>query len=237
MHDDERKDNTDWERETYWNESRWEQSLRDNEKLMARYEAIWNENPHRYWDDPLDLYMKAHHGIDLGDFTPETSSTDPGDQVCLEQESKKMISDLETDTDNDIPTTASREKILDELDSISAYHLALDLSSATIDFFQKHPPDVISQESLQREFSFHILRTAADIAGGHGLGYDEHGLCGNIVKNRWALDHTREAWRLAGALIVNTQAEPDLKSLTEKLAQLENHLEQRILELRTKVWW
>ena len=215
MDDDERQDDTGWEPNSYWTESDWEQHLLDNEKLMDRYEAVWNENPHRRWDDPVDLYMKAHHGIDLGE-SIETTTLDPAEQICLEEKTKDVFSSHDSEAEESFPSASSRDVILDELDSISAYHQAFELSSAVLDFFQKYPIQDSFSQSLQREFSFHILRIAADIAGGHGLGYDEQGLCGNIVKNRWALGHAQDARRIADSFIFRDLTAAEFQILLDK---------------------
>lgn len=239
MHDEHsnQNDGLDWEPNNYWTESDWERHLLDNEKLMDRYEAVWNENPYRRWDDPVDLYMKAHHGIDLGE-SIETTTLDPVEQICLEEKDKDIFSSHDSETDEIFPTSSSsRDVILDELDSITAYHQAFELSSSVLDFFQKYPCQETSQQSLQREFTFHILRIAADIAGGHGLGYDEQGLCGNIVKNRWALGHILEARKMAESFTFESAGASEFNAILSKLFLLEQEIQHRILDLRSKVWW
>jgi hypothetical protein len=70
------------------------------------------------------------------------------------------------------------------------------------------------------------------------MGYDDDVLCGNIVNNRIALDavkRSQQAWaELQELQIVPPEmAEP----LVAEMREVERLLEERIAELRSRVWW
>jgi hypothetical protein len=70
------------------------------------------------------------------------------------------------------------------------------------------------------------------------MGYDEDVLCGNIVKNRMSLAaivRCQEAWgELVEQRIVTREfAEP----LVSEMRRVQGMVEERIGELRARVWW
>ena len=93
------------------------------------------------------------------------------------------------------------------------------------------------ENPLREQFWQHVLRIAADIAGGHGLGYDEETLCGNIVKNCWVLGHAQEAKRLFTLLIERDGADPQPAVLLTQAEVVIHAIEERLAELRARVWW
>jgi len=198
----------------------------ENEKLMDRYERVWKENPDRRWDDPLDLYHKVHYDLDLGEeHDPQPPAPQGPAEVKQEFKADEPIEEEPLDSD------------IDDFRQIPAYQLAFEFATAVLDYLKRFEHEQPGQDSLRDEFCRHALRIAADIAGGHGLGYDEETLCGNIVKNRWALRHAQEAQRLLQALIERDGPQPDLDALLKQTHPLMTAIEERIAELRAKVWW
>lgn len=206
----------------YWSESDWEKFLIQNEKLMDRYQAVIEENPERKWDDPADLYIKVHHGIDLGHDFPKPSPDMEEFEVDESEESGSVLED-------DEPSP------MEVLDNSPVYQSALEFSLALTHWAKEHEvPENSPEAQAMSELCFHGLKIAADIAGGIGLGLDEDSLCGNIVKHRWALTHAKETSKRLARLAPSF---PDLQSLQTSLADLESALEKQIAEFRTRVWW
>lgn len=222
MHDDDAPVTPELEEhEGYWTEARWEQFMLENEKLMARYEQVWKDDPDRKWHDPLDLYYKVHYDLDLGAHEAPEPPPPP------EPAENESTPEPEEPIDHE----------LDDFRAIPAYQLAYAFSLATFAYLKRFKRKKPGQDSLRDELCRHALRIAADIAGGHGLGYDEDAICGNIVKNRWALDHARESQHLFEALMKRDGAQPELAALLGHLPPIIRAIEERIAELRTKVWW
>ena len=208
--------------ESYWMEAQWEQSMLENEKLMDRYEQVCKENPDRRWDDPLDLYHKVHYDLDFGE--------ENGPQPPVAQEPTEAGQVFE-------PEEPIEDAELDDFRQIPAYKIAYEFSLSILDYMKQCGKEKSDQDLLRDELCRHALRIAADIAGGHGLGYDEETLCGNIVKNRWALSHARETQRLLQVLIEHDGPDVGLTALLAQTNPIIQALEERIVQLRAKVWW
>ncbi|MDR3634394.1 MAG: hypothetical protein P4L84_11365 [Isosphaeraceae bacterium] len=80
------------------------------------------------------------------------------------------------------------------------------------------------------------LRVAAHLAGGHGMGYEDSVLCGNIVRCRWALAECRFCAETL-AHIVSRLGRPEFAGLLDRCRTLSNAIEERIDQLRRRVWW
>jgi hypothetical protein len=70
------------------------------------------------------------------------------------------------------------------------------------------------------------------------MGYDDDVLCGNIVNNRIAVDAVRrgeEAWaELVEQEIVSREV---AAPLVAEMREVQRLIEERIAELRSRVWW
>jgi hypothetical protein len=209
----------------YWGEKEWERSMLESERLMDRYEQVIKNHPNRKWRDPFVLYMMVHEGIDLGDGPPAQSE----ETEISSAEEALEFSDLE----REIPTDCLKDGLEEVPVYRQAFSFVLDLNhwleSGPSGFFEKH----VILQTLYR----HALRVPADIAGGHGLGYDEETLCGNIVKNRWALRHARKVQRL----LKDWSGRPGVRRLPvgfcERIDAVILALIDRVQVLRSRVWW
>lgn len=79
-------------------------------------------------------------------------------------------------------------------------------------------------------------KIGANLAGGHGLGYDEETICGNIVKCRWALADCEFCREMLEHLVQRGGGD-DYRSLVEQSRQLSAQIRERIARLRARVWW
>lgn len=215
--------------EGYWTEADWERFMLENEKLMDRYEEAWKQNPDRRWDDPLDLYHKVHYDLDLGEevesepFTPSPApeTSQPSEPTAASDESEAR----------------SEEGELDDFRKLPVYQLAYAFSLAVLGYLKRFNHETHGENPLRDELRLHALRIAADIAGGHGLGYEEDTLCGNVVKNRWALSHAQETRRLLQLVVERDGPDPQIEALLTQTGPIIKAIEERIVELRAKVWW
>src|SRR5438445_697514 len=77
-----------------------------------------------------------------------------------------------------------------------------------------------------------------EIAGGHGMGYDDGAICGNIVCCRKALDGAERSVRGFQALKAGGVVPADLcESLLADVLTARLAIQDRIAELRARVWW
>ena len=79
---------------------------------------------------------------------------------------------------------------------------------------------------------------AAKLAGGHGMGYDDDALCGNIVCCKRSLAGADQCLRGLRALRDRGVAAPAvIDPLIQEGEQVRKLVEERIAELRSRVWW
>lgn len=238
MHDDEDLEEKFEEPEKPWTEEQWEKFMLENEKLMDKYQKVWDEDPERKWKDPADLYMKAHYGLDLGEDMPEPETgeeEETEEEPLFENESEKA--NLISKEEDEEEAEAHSDDSVQGFRKVSAYKTAFQIALKVLEALKKIKPKEAAEEALRREFSFHALRIAADIAGAHGMGYEDEVLCGTIVKLRWALAHAENASKLLESLQTKYPGQSEWPEIKEKLQQVQVQLQLRIAELRAKVWW
>lgn len=80
------------------------------------------------------------------------------------------------------------------------------------------------------------LAVVAHLVGGHEIGYDDHSLCGNIVKCRWALVECRSCEESL-AYVVTRMRRPEYAGLLDRCRALCGAIEERVDQLRQRVWW
>jgi hypothetical protein len=79
---------------------------------------------------------------------------------------------------------------------------------------------------------------AAKISGGHGMGYDDHVLCGNIVNCKRGLAGAQQS-RNALISLRDDKILPAsvVDPLLPRVDEVIRAVEERIAELRSRVWW
>jgi hypothetical protein len=79
---------------------------------------------------------------------------------------------------------------------------------------------------------------SAKLAGGHGMGYDEDSLCGNIVCCKRSLEAADNSLRALRELAARR---PELRERIDPLLaegqEVRQLVDDRIAELRGRVWW
>jgi hypothetical protein len=208
---------------------------------MDRYLAVLGENPDfARFKRPEDFYNKVQFDID----PPATSSDD--DDTDEMEKSLTELADRGTDGFGSESHMDSSEFPTDRQDP--DYD-----SDNTLDDDPSHGEGFREISRLARDFAVRILRfeerkglpeilllTASNIgvnlAGGHGLGYDEDTLCGNIVKCRWALADCEFCRELFEQLVEKT-GEAEYVTLADESRALSSAIQERIERLRCRVWW
>jgi hypothetical protein len=215
-------------------ETWWERELHRNEKLMDKYMAVLGDNPDwDKWQNPEDLYNKVHFDIDPPARVteekekeeeqidePETAEED-GDWLGENKEDELSESgeefgdpDEDPELNENYPTVATQARrfacaVFDLGDDVPTNAELLFLSAGKV---------------------------GANLAGGHGLGYDDESICGNIVKCRWALSDCEFCREMLEQLYEKTGDERYMQ-LVEESRHLAETLRERIERLRHRVWW
>jgi hypothetical protein len=215
-------------------ETWWERELHRNEKLMDKYMAVLGDNPDwDKWKNPEDLYNKVHFNIDPP--PPEESDATAEKDDAEEPEA--------TDADGD--------EFLGETGEADETALDEDWEDPDEDAEVNEDYPTISKQA--REFACHVFdleklpgnaellylsagKVGANLAGGHGLGYDDEFICGNIVKCRWALSDCEFCREMLEQLHQQT-GEATYRQLAEDSRKLADAVRERIARLRKRVWW
>ena len=222
-------------------EAWWERELHRNEKLMDKYMAVLGDDPDwDKWQNPDDLYNKVHHNIDPPE-RGQDNAEEPKEEIekpeSLAEQSKPFIADEEFLKEMDEATEAALndpnwvdpdddpERNAD-FDTIETK--ARDFACAVFDL--ENPPGNAELLFLSAG------KVGANLAGGHGLGYDEDSICGNIVKSRWALSDCEFCREMLEQLHQQT-GEAGYARLIEDSRRLSELVRERIAQLRKRVWW
>jgi hypothetical protein len=215
-------------------EAWWERELHRNEKLMDKYMAVLGDNPDwDKWQNPEDLYNKVHFNIDPpargeSEEIPETEELLAGEEVALEKpENEEWLAEADADDESDGDDADVNPEVNEDYATVAklARRFAVDVFELGDDL------------PLNAELLFLSAgKVGANLAGGHGLGYDDDAICGNIVKCRWALSDCEFCREMLEQLHEKTGDERYAK-LVEDSRALSESISDRITRLRKRVWW
>ncbi len=215
----------------------WESELHRNEKLLDKYLAVLGDNPDwDKWQNPDDLYNKVHFNLDppaRGAEAAEEIEADatPGDGPKGSSDDEQLLQEL-----NETAEAAREDSNWVEQDEDPEVNLDYDTISTQARTFADR---VFNLEKMPGNAELLFLsagKVSANLAGGHGLGYDEDTLCGNIVKCRWALSDCEFCREMLEQLHQKT-GEPVYAALAKESGQLADLVRERIARLRQRVWW
>ncbi len=218
-------------------EAWWERELHRNEKLMDKYMAVLGDNPDwDKWKDPEDLYNKVHFNIDPRprsdteeDIAPEV--VDEG----TEPESDGADEDWMNEA-NEASRTAADDSNWDDADEDSEVNEDYTGTAKRAREFACRVFDLEKPPGNAELLYLSAGKVGANLAGGHGLGYDEDSLCGNIVKCRWALSDCEFCREMLEQLHQHS-GDGKYAALVEESCQLAEAIRDRIARLRKRVWW
>jgi hypothetical protein len=216
--------------EVPYNEAWWERELHRNEKLMDRYLAALADNPElaqlREADDGPEARMVDPD--DLAESAIPASANaleaDQLDELLLEseaaiEEAEVRLEEIENGLENSPP---NNENYLELAKSARRFAVAIARLEPCSEV-----PEILFLSAP---------KVGANLAGGHGLGYDEETLCGNIVKCRWALADCEFCREMLEQLVQRTGREV-YRTLAAQSVRLSEHIRERIARLRVRVWW
>jgi len=219
-------------------ESWWERELNRNEKLMDKYMAAFGEDPDKF-KHPRDLYNKVHFDIDPPE-RPEEIEPEEGNSPDTEKRLNDVFDAAEKGE------ASGDNSVMDE-----ALEAAFDLDEEDEEGIDSEDYPLIAKLGLK--FAVRVLKVedipedaevlylsagkvGANLAGGHGLGYDEESICGNIVKCRWALADCEFCREMLGHLYERT-GQAEFEEMNRDARELSAAITDRIARLRKRVWW
>jgi hypothetical protein len=207
---------------------------------MDKYMAVLGDNPDwDKWQNPDDLYNKVHFNIDPpqpsaeGAENPEEDEVDdkPDDGQKLLIDDDQFLKEM-----NETAEAALNDPDWEDPDENPEVNLDYDTISTRARSFACRVFDLEKMPGNAELLFLSAGKVGANLAGGHGLGYDEDTLCGNIVKCRWALSDCEFCREMLEQLHQKTreQVYADLVAESRHLAEM---LRERIARLRQRVWW
>ena len=222
-------------------EAWWERELHRNEKLMDKYMAVLGDDPDwDKWQNPDDLYNKVHHNTDRPE-RGEDDAEEPKEEIekpeSLAEQSKPFIADEEFLKEMDEATEAAlNDPNWVEADDDAARNEDFDIIETKARAFACAVFDLEKPPGNAELLFLSACKVGANLAGGHGLGYDEDSICGNIVKCRWALSDCEFCREMLEQLHHQT-GEARYAQLVEDSRGLSELVRERIARLRKRVWW
>ena len=211
-----------------WSEAQWAAFMREGEARAARMSEILEtviDRPDR-WE-----IVAREMGWEL----VEDGSDDPAEmdtEFIVEEASPEQTEAM----------TLNMEKQDREVEAIPAYARAMALSGKMDNLLEPllKEPSTLAEEIVEvaSDAYIQVKIIGAKISSGHAMGYEDEVLCGNIVCNTVA----REAAGRCRQALVDLQErqfvpKEKISELLIELEQVEQALDQRIADLRGRVWW
>jgi hypothetical protein len=204
----------------------WERELHRNEKLMDKFMAVLGDNPDwDKWQTPEDLTNKVHLNLD----PPERGEAESE----IESEGEENQEDVWPQTGATTNETDEEWAAGDENPGINEDYPTVSRQARE---FASHVFDLTPPPDNAELLCLSAGKVDANLAGGHGLGYDEDSICGNIVKCRWARSDCEFCREMLEGF---RQKTGDVKylPLIEESRRLSDLIRERIARLRQRVWW
>lgn len=219
-----------------WTEEEWEAFLRQADARTAKYQELFET----LIDHPSRDAIIAHE-MGWEEFFEECRSKVDNCDRCADRfdcEAYEMLRLMEgPDNVDDDPESAELLDCFEQVKEIPAYlascSFAVDLEEA----FRRHFDDDDADEAIHGALLAAAM-APAQIAGGHGIGYDRHALCGNIANCKRALGNAEaclkhlEDLERRGLLPARCAARLRAENLAVQRA-----VRRWIEELRSRVWW
>ncbi len=223
-------------RQREWDEDAWERFLKKEDMRTAKFQELFETLGDR--PDRNHIIMKEL-GLETPCDDPCAEDADcllcPGKDDC-EVHEMRLLAEWPDDGAQDSETDEILA-IFEEVERIPAYQASHAFSLALQDYFAgwRHPLPS-GRNSQDGDDVWNLLDTAAlvpaQLAGGHGIGYDADCICGNIANCKRALNNAKRCGTLLTELSL---AESEASRLEERLDQVCVAIGGWIEDLRSRV--
>lgn len=229
--EEEEEDQADEDDEQPWNEAQWEAFMKESDVRAARFGELFET----LIDDP-DRDEKI--ADEMGWTREDEEETE--EERARREEFESIVAQAAQEVEEATARGETFEDDEDDVHSIEAYARSMAAAEAIFEVI-KPWMNAPEDQQVDEEFGEAMIQSqiaCAKIAGGHGMGYDDNVLCGNIVYNKIALDANRRSQESLG-ILRDRKLLPAEKvgSLLALLKEAEGAIERRIAEMRAKVWW
>jgi hypothetical protein len=208
---------------TPWTEEQWEKFMERQDVRSAKYGELLET----FMDDPnCDEIIAREMGWDEPDDEDAEADVELMNAICEAALHDEEIKEF----------MRRREEALHAMPAYSrSFALGLKVHDALKSYVEAEPepPD----EDLITAFSESFI-IAAKIARGHGMGEEDRVLCGNIVCCKRSLSAANESLTALESLQARGKIPSEvITPLITECREVRSLVEQRIAELRSRVWW
>jgi hypothetical protein len=219
-----------------WDENDWERFLQRADARTAKFQELFEtlvHHPHRDrliahemgWEEDLE---------ECGGSTSKCRSCDKRFD-CEAYEMLRLMSEPECLEDD--PDTEDLVGCFEQLREIPAYVLAQDFATRLEDLLEQRMRKWGGDEDARRAV-FAAQMVSAQVAGGHGIGYERDSLCGNIANCKRALRSLDACREQLPILMERCLIFPDdLCALSAQARQVSAEISRWIESLRSRIWW
>jgi len=217
-----------------WDEHDWERFLQCADTRAAKYQELFEtllDNPARDqliaremgWEKAL---AECGENRDCGDCGKRFECEVYG-MLCLVAEPERIESD---------PDAEALNTCFEELNHIPAYCRAHEFAGAIEKTLRKRFAEPAAEEAQDALSAARMV--PAQIAGGHGIGYEKDSLCGNIANCKRALRNLTACMAQLKALEANRLLTPsEAGCLSDQAQSAAAEISRWIEDLRGRVWW
>ncbi|QXD14827.1 four helix bundle protein [Rhodocaloribacter litoris] len=227
-----------------WDEERWEAFLRENDRRVNRFmDLLFNfltEHPlpeegdeagRRFWESQLRDFLEGQgfypedHGygffFDLFDTEDEADEEEAG------------VGWFGLEDEEAFDDEALFEDALQSFRELPVYQQAFRLATEVLEWANALPGDV--KDSTLVQFCTHVTQIPANIAKGHGIGYERDMIGGNIACAKRGLAAANAALGLLREMKAAPYMPPDVyRRLYEQAFEVRNELGLYVQDLRRR---
>jgi hypothetical protein len=252
-----KRDDDEGERERPMTEAEWEREFRESDARADRFGELLEtlmDHPDRDeiiaremgWEGFAEALKEQKEGASEQDEDEDEDEDEEWEQEReqyqeqeqeLEQEPDLTPAEEAEDEDDD----PFQERALKEIPAYQIADSVAEMVRLALEPYKNRPEDEEDEEDngeLIGKAFMGIHTAVVKMSGGHAMGYHDDVLCGNIVKNKQALEGARQSMRafqeLGERKIIPARV---IDPIMPKLLEAESAIEARIEELRAMVWW
>ena len=219
-----------------WDEDDWELFLRQADVRTAKYQELFETLA----DHPARDTIIAHE-MGWDSFFEECRSRVENCDACpdrFECEAYEMLRLMEgPDNIEDDPEAEELLDCFERVKEISAYQRAYEFAVDLEQRFRHCFADDFDDEAVHAAL-LSASMAPAQIAGGHGIGYERDSLCGNIANCKRALKNV-ETCLASLRELERRRLLPSTESLAlrRRSEDVRREVTRWIEELRSRIWW
>jgi hypothetical protein len=235
------REHNDGDADRPWTEEQWDDFMKQADLRSARYCELMEtliDHPDR--EELIDHEMGWDKAPDPADEEWFKQVKEAESEAIAEIEAQDLQEQADAhDGDGTPPRKASPFEETDQaLMAIPAYQLSMALLSKISSALKPLTGEEADEDEDVRQTCSQISIVFTKIAAGHAMGYEDEVLGGNVVNCKRALAATVECRVALQSLQSRRVLSPEaVAPLLANLAEVHEAIEQRITELRGKMWW